>query len=78
MAKIYKTRCWYCGTILTPKNWTRDHVVPRILGGWHTVEACADCNTLKADLMLEEFRVVFYGAHIKPFYGELPQRANLY
>lgn len=73
--KIYASRCYYCGGQLNSKNWTCDHKTPVIAGGLNSfeniVEACQPCNSLKADLFVEEFRIVFFGAHIKPFHGEL-------
>lgn len=72
--KFYKSRCYYCGGQLHKRNWTRDHIIPQSKGGRNDfdniVEACAPCNVMKADLDLEEFRVVFFGAHIGPFHGE--------
>lgn len=70
--KIYKTRCFYCGDRLTDKTKSRDHVVAKVCGGTfgNFVACCRPCNNMKADLTIEEFRVVFFGAHIKPFYGE--------
>ena len=72
--KFYKTRCYYCGDRLHKRNWTRDHVIPRSKGGEdcfeNIVEACAPCNVMKADLDVEEFRIVLFGAHIRPFHGE--------
>jgi 5-methylcytosine-specific restriction endonuclease McrA len=44
-------RCQYCGTRLSMKTGTRDHVVPRSRGGHDTlanvVAACVPCNTRK-------------------------------
>jgi len=50
--------CVYCGQGLR-KNLTLDHVIPQSKGGDNTwenlVTACKSCNSLKADLSLEEF-----------------------
>lgn len=50
--------CYYCGEMLSMKEATIDHVVPRSKGGGqddNCVIACARCNQLKDDLDLEEF-----------------------
>jgi hypothetical protein len=44
-------KCHYCG--IRNGNMTRDHIVPRSLGGfnatWNYAAACAPCNEKKAD-----------------------------
>lgn len=64
--------CFYCGQSLKGGKRTRDHVVPKCKGGTYDriVDACKDCNQRKAALDLEEFRVVFWGAHVRKFWGE--------
>jgi 5-methylcytosine-specific restriction endonuclease McrA len=48
-------RCQYCGNT---KHLTLDHVIPRSKGGQHSwdnvVTACATCNSLKGDRLLNE------------------------
>ena len=52
-------RCRYCDRILEPSGCgsrtaaTRDHFMPKALGGRHTVWCCAECNH-KKDLMHPE------------------------
>ena len=46
---------------------TRDHVVPKSLGGTITVKACQLCNRAKHDLSLDEYRSRVGGGL---FYGE--------
>lgn len=64
--------CWYCGSILRLATVTIDHVVPvkqggkTILANLHA--ACQPCNTAKAGLSLEDYRVqcgreTFWGEH---------------
>jgi 5-methylcytosine-specific restriction endonuclease McrA len=51
--------CAYCGRLLTREVATVDHVVPLCVGGANVgnrVVACRDCNTLKGDMNLENFR----------------------
>lgn len=49
-------RCCYCGTELTYKNATIDHVLPKFHGGGTTwencVTSCQPCNSQKSDLLL--------------------------
>jgi hypothetical protein len=53
--------CVYCGYYggKAGKNLTLDHVFPRSKGGEHTwenvVTACKNCNSEKADLLIEEW-----------------------
>jgi hypothetical protein len=55
-------RCAYCERVLESTRSlsnvraTRDHVEPRSRGGRETVWCCRRCNTLKADLSIEEWR----------------------
>lgn len=53
--------CWYCGWILLPGEITLDHVVPQSAGGEWTLNnlvlACECCNTQKANLPIEIFRL---------------------
>ena len=39
-------RCWLCHTPLTKKNWSREHIIPKALGGRQTVSdfLCRHCN----------------------------------
>ncbi len=45
--------CHYCGVFLDLRNRTRDHVVPRALGGTQALvnlcHSCVACNNAKAD-----------------------------
>lgn len=50
-------RCWFCGAV-NPK--TMDHLVPRSRGGRgasNKVPACQPCNSRKANMTLEEYRL---------------------
>ncbi len=52
--------CYYCGTPLTLRGATKDHVVPIERGGlddlFNTVPACWPCNHLKGTMTESEFR----------------------
>ena len=41
---------------LRDRSKTKDHVVPKSLGGTRTVQACSLCNRRKGNTSLEEFR----------------------
>ncbi len=45
--------CYYCGALLTKRNRSLDHWVPRVRGGTskfdNLVTACKGCNVAKAD-----------------------------
>jgi 5-methylcytosine-specific restriction endonuclease McrA len=51
--EFHKWKCVYCGTSLTPKTLTKDHVLPLFGGGTNYVEnlvpACKSCNSSKRD-----------------------------
>lgn len=65
--KIYdvtKGKCYYCGCELDFDNFQVDHFVPRKSGGKNTgnrVPACCECNAVKTDKSIEEFRETVYG-----------------
>lgn len=52
-------RCWYCGKV-PDRELTVDHAKPRSRGGgnWdgNLLPACRDCNNLKGDNTVSEFR----------------------
>ena len=59
------SKCFYCGEQMNyipgdPLHQTVDHVIPLSRGGsnfWQNkVWACSDCNYIKGDMTLEEFR----------------------
>ena len=62
--------CWYCGTSLKkhrgtpagrkqmPDDYTRDHIEPKHKGGIETVACCRKCNSDKAHLTLQEYRLI--------------------
>jgi hypothetical protein len=85
-SRVLNNHCWYCGQKMYKRGWnkaeqvfiqstayTLDHIVPKSKGGGYReniVPSCEGCNRLKSNLSLEEFRIVFFGAHIKKFWGE--------
>ena len=52
--------CWYCGTPLTLRTVTADHIVPVQQGGQAVLEnmvaSCSACNREKGHRSLDEFR----------------------
>src|SRR3546814_1135917 len=51
----YDQQCTYCQRTLEPPEsgsagYTRDHVVPRAMGGRRTVPCCRACNDLKGHM----------------------------
>ncbi len=61
---LQNNRCFYCGCRCTAEGKHRatlDHLLPRSRGGLsvtaNLVLACQECNTDKADLTLEEYRL---------------------
>jgi hypothetical protein len=58
----YYSSCFYCGRDMTDCTKdairTKDHVTPRSLGGKLKVPCCLECNKLKGQLKLEEYRVI--------------------
>lgn len=65
-------RCFYCGASLNRETFTRDHVIPRSLGGptavANLVSACLTCNQRKGDRDVEDFRRDCFGG--ERFYAE--------
>lgn len=54
--------CHYCKRVMDVRSPrlmpTKDHIHPKSQGGRRTVHACSDCNTLKADMTLDEWTLV--------------------
>jgi predicted restriction endonuclease len=60
LSEAQNHRCCYCGCGMTleddmsPTMATREHVIPRALGGptewWNLVAACNECNTLRGHM----------------------------
>lgn len=81
MRRLGILRCFYCDRLLSRTKKTRDHLIPKSRQGsskpHNIVFACRQCNTLKGQLTLEEFRAVAalrFGVIGKPkfrFPGEL-------
>jgi 5-methylcytosine-specific restriction endonuclease McrA len=81
MRRLGIFRCFYCDRQLSRTKKTRDHLTPKSRNGssasHNIVDACRQCNCLKGQLTLEEFRVVIayrFGLLSKPkfkFPGEL-------
>lgn len=49
--KRQNKRCYYCGKPTRFKQWTVDHVIPKMLGGQNNISnlvgSCKLCNTMK-------------------------------
>lgn len=71
-----KGRCQYCGQKVALAEATRDHVIPRALGGktsWtNIVTACAPCNQKKGGRTPAHARMRLRQAPVKP--RSLPRR----
>jgi hypothetical protein len=77
MFKEADGRCWYCGTKVTLRGFTIDHVVPRAKGINNNRSnlrvSCQGCNVSKDSFSVEQFREfcgesrLYFG---KLFYGE--------
>lgn len=53
--KDFGLSCCYCECILTGENYTREHVIPRRVGGKIIKPCCRDCNQEKGGLMLKSY-----------------------
>jgi len=57
--RLAKGVCYYCGSQITPKELTMDHIVPVSRGGRSTkgnlVPCCKDCNNKKKHLLPMEW-----------------------
>lgn len=57
-------KCFYCGCELDFENFQIDHFAPRSNGGKDSknrVPACCECNAVKTDKSIEEFRKTISG-----------------
>jgi 5-methylcytosine-specific restriction endonuclease McrA len=65
--------CWYCGLIVRRRGLTRDHLTPKSRSGSNDPgnirPACNSCNTKKAAMTLEEYRMLFTPGYL--FWGEV-------
>ena len=48
-------KCCYCEIPLTEKTFTKEHVVPKRVGGNILMECCYDCNNEKGGLMIHSY-----------------------
>jgi 5-methylcytosine-specific restriction endonuclease McrA len=52
--------CGYCGSIVSKKKMTVDHIIPKSKGGTNEIDnlmpCCRECNRDKAVMSLSEFR----------------------
>ena len=72
--------CLYCGKKFSDAMLTRDHVVPRSLGGadsWNNVvAACKRCNVFKGDRLLHECNVELLARPYEPNHAEFLALTN--
>lgn len=47
--------CCYCENTLTEKTFTKEHVVPKRVGGNILMPCCSDCNSEKGGLMIHSY-----------------------
>lgn len=61
-----ESKCAYCKRKMTIPRFhrqndglarTRDHYVPKSFGGSRTIFACRACNSVKADMMPDEWKI---------------------
>lgn len=67
--------CAYCGETFVPSKLTRDHVIPRHLGGQDTwtncVSACWECNQRKGGKLPKDFKPLLYVPYTPNFAEKL-------
>ena len=67
MRRLGTFRCFYCDRMLSRTKKTRDHLQPKSRNGSNArhniVDCCRQCNCLKGQLTLQEFRVVMAYRH---------------
>ena len=76
-------RCGYCGRkiythlIYSPLLYTVDHITPISKGGTNKkrnlIASCAECNSAKRDLYIDQFRKLL-GGHFKFYFEEIRDR----
>ncbi|MBW4541235.1 MAG: HNH endonuclease [Myxacorys chilensis ATA2-1-KO14] len=53
LVRLYGSYCWWCGCCLPLEKLTREHLIPRSLGGTHSLEnlrlACFPCNNSRGN-----------------------------
>lgn len=80
LAKETDRCCIYCGTPLTTQGVTYDHIIPRSMGGSrgidNVVTACADCNSRKSSMTVDEFVATFPEAQRQRYVHRVQQLAD--
>jgi len=56
-ATVKEGYCCYCEIPLSEKNFTKEHVIPKRVGGKIIKPCCKDCNAEKGGLMLNSYIV---------------------
>ena len=70
-------RCFYCGQKIQIENMHIDHMIPKSKGGSNgdnLVASCAECNLVKGDLDVEEFRNKIENLLFKDVHGRMIQK----
>lgn len=71
---LTKGKCFYCGCDLDINNYHIDHFIPKVKGGKcgkNNVPSCIDCNIMKSNLTIEEFREIIYNLLNSSIQGRL-------
>ena len=68
----YEGICYYCKRFT--ERITKDHVIPRSMGGmcdyWNLVDCCSRCNQFKKNMSLEEFfDTIYFKEYCKRFFN---------
>jgi 5-methylcytosine-specific restriction endonuclease McrA len=57
--QVARSRCFYCGRSVSPRDLTMDHIVPLVRGGksskGNIVPACKECNNKKKHMLPMEW-----------------------
>jgi len=73
-------RCMYCGTVYNEQDLTRDHILPKVLGGkdrWtNVVTACRGCNHIKGGRTPEQAGMELLAIPFEPNVFEFMYLAN--
>lgn len=75
--RLTKGRCYYCGCKLNIKDYQIDHFIPKSKGGGFVdnfVPACRDCNIIKSDYTIEEFRNIIENMIVDNITGRMISR----
>lgn len=72
-------RCYYCGERLDRENFHVDHFIPQSHGGKdknNLVPACPDCNMMKSDMSIENFRWEIWEKNVVYIHQQLEKKMH--